>query len=106
MKKNTKRLQEWKERYEQAREEYKKEMSAMERRQQIYDGDNTIYDVEGRPTKRKATHVRNIGFEMVETQVDSNIPAPKVTAETMTADRRFSFAMARNRKPRKISSST
>ena len=80
MKKNKERLQEWKERYEQAREEYKKEMSAMERRQKIYDGDNTIYDVEGRPTKRKATHVRNIGFEMVETQVDSNIPAPKVTA--------------------------
>ena len=80
MKKNKERLQQWKERYEQAREEYKQEMSAMERRQKIYDGDNTIYDVEGRPTKRKATHVRNIGFEMVETQVDSNIPAPKVTA--------------------------
>ena len=80
MRKNTKRLQEWKERYEQARDDYREEMEKMDRRQKIYDGDNTIYDVEGRATKRKATHVRNIGFEMVETQVDSNIPAPKVTA--------------------------
>ena len=80
MKKSNKRLQEWKERYEQARDDYRDEMERMDRRQKIYDGDNTIYDVEGRPTKRKATHVRNLGAEMVETQVDSNIPAPKVTA--------------------------
>ena len=33
-------------------------------------------------------------------------PAPKVTAETITALRRLSFAMARNKKPRKMISST
>lgn len=80
MRKDKKRLEEWKERYETARDEYEAEMEAMTRRQAIYDGDNTIYTPDGKVAKKKASHVRNLAFEMVETQVDSTIPVPKVTA--------------------------
>lgn len=80
MKKDKKQLALWQERYDTAEKEYRTEQEAMLRRQEIYDGTRTIYSPDGTEAKKKATHVRNMGMEMVETQVDSTIPMPKVTA--------------------------
>ena len=73
-------LEQWKDRYEMAAQEYKTEQEEMVRRQKLYDGDRTIYAPDGKPAKKKASHVRNMAFEMVETQVDSTVCQPKVTA--------------------------
>lgn len=80
MKKNSKKVELWKERYAVAAQEYKAEQEAMERRQKAYDGTHEIYGPDGKKAKKSATHVRNMAKELVETQVDSSIPAPKVTA--------------------------
>ena len=52
----------------------------MQRREDIVDGSHVIMTPDGTAAKKKATHVRNVAFEVVESQVDSNIPQPKVTA--------------------------
>lgn len=80
MKKDKKQLALWQERYETAAGEYRTEQDAMLRRQEIYDGTHRIYSPDGAVAKKMASHVRNMGMELVETQVDSSIPAPKVTA--------------------------
>lgn len=70
----------WQERFEKAENEYKAERDRMDHRERRLDGEGVILDKNGQPAKEQATHVRNLCFEIVETQVDSNIPQPKVTA--------------------------
>lgn len=74
-------LKMWQDRLETAREAIMPELNRMGKRESIYDGDPTIYAPDGSVAKKgKATHVRNVGFELIEAQVESDIPAPKVTA--------------------------
>ena len=71
----------WQDRLETAREAIMPELNRMGKRESIYDGDPTIYAPDGSVAKKgKATHVRNVGFELIEAQVESDIPSPKVTA--------------------------
>lgn len=63
----------YKERYEKARAAYTNELDAFERRQKQYDGDKDLGG--GRAVKT----VWNITAELIESQIDSNIPKPKVT---------------------------
>lgn len=75
------KLQTWQDRLETAKEAIMPELNAMGKRESIYDGDHTIYAPDGSVAKKgKATHVRNMGFELIEAQVESDIPTPKVTA--------------------------
>ena len=75
------KLKTWQDRLETAREAIMPELNRMGKRESIYDGDPTIYAPDGSVAKKgKATHVRNVGFELIEAQVESDIPAPKVTA--------------------------
>ena len=75
------KLKMWQDRLETAREAIMPELNRMGKRESIYDGDPTIYAPDGSVAKKgKATHVRNVGFELIEAQVESDIPAPKVTA--------------------------
>lgn len=74
------RLQLWQERFEKAEADYKPERELMDHREARLDGQGIILGTDGKPAKEQATHVRNLCFEIVETQVDSNIPQPKVTA--------------------------
>lgn len=75
------KLKMWQDRLETAREAIQPELNRMGKRESIYDGDPTIYAPDGSVAKKgKATHVRNVGFELIETQVESDIPSPKVTA--------------------------
>lgn len=70
----------WQERLQLAESAYQSEQARMTRREELVDGSHTILDENGKKAQKQATHVRNICFEIVETQVDSNIPQPKVTA--------------------------
>lgn len=75
------KLKMWQDRLETAREAIMPELNRMGKRESIYDGDPAIYAPDGSVAKKgKATHVRNVGFELIEAQVESDIPAPKVTA--------------------------
>ncbi len=75
------KLKMWQDRLETAKEAIMPELNRMGKRESIYDGDPTIYAPDGSVAQQgKATHVRNVGFELIETQVESDIPSPKVTA--------------------------
>lgn len=70
----------WQERLRLAEAAYAAEQSRMSRREELLEGSHAILDANGQKARKQATHVRNVCFEIVETQVDSNIPQPKVTA--------------------------
>ncbi len=75
------KLKTWQDRLETAKEAIMPELNRMGKRESIYDGAPTIYAPDGSVAQQgKATHVRNVGFELIETQVESDIPSPKVTA--------------------------
>ena len=75
------KLKTWQDRLETAKEAIGPELNAMGKRESIYDGDPTIYKPDGSVAEKgKASHVRNVAFEVVEAQVESDIPTPKVTA--------------------------
>ena len=75
------KLQQWKERLQTAREAIQPKLDRMGKRERIYEGDPTIYKPDGSVAERgQATHVRNMAFELIEAQVESDIPTPKVTA--------------------------
>lgn len=75
------KLQLWQERLALAETAIAGERARMLRREKQYEGDHTIYAPDGSVAADSlASHVRNVSFEVIETQVDSTIPAPKVTA--------------------------
>lgn len=86
MKQDEKKLRLWQDRLTAAENAIEGERARMQKREKLYEGDHTIYGTGGRAQAdgeggiSEATHVRNVCFEMVETQVDSSIPSPKVTA--------------------------
>ncbi len=77
------KLETWKERLAQATIAYDGQRSKMDRREALYRGEKSIKAVT-RNGKDKSgdevPHIRNICAELIEAQVDSSIPAPKVTA--------------------------
>lgn len=54
--------------------------AALRRQEELLRGRRGITAPEGGPAKKQAVHSRNLVQELVESQVDSNIPQPKVTA--------------------------
>ncbi len=79
------KLEIWQQRLADSNAEYSGEYTRMDQREQIYNGSNVIKPMVPGDTKRdggprKTSHVRNIVFENIETQVSSTIPQPKVTA--------------------------
>ena len=77
---NRERLAQWQERLAESNREFSTEVEKMNRREQLYQGDKTLTPiVEGDTAGTKATHVRNVIFEIIESQVNSNLPMPKVT---------------------------
>lgn len=78
----TRKLDEWKGKLERARVSYERELSRINRREELYKGDRKV---NGNPNSNKASsklavNVRNIAYELVESQIDSAIPAPRVLA--------------------------
>ena len=80
MKKRDKdRLRLWQDRLRRANAAYEPELSKMDGREELYQGCNRIRPIVCTARKRETPHVRNLCAELVESQVDSNIPQPKVT---------------------------
>ena len=71
----------WQKRLPDSDTAYSPEVLKMDEREQLYNGDRKLKPlVEGDDKNQTATHVRNIIFENIESQISSAIPPPKVTA--------------------------
>lgn len=83
MKRNLEYWKDWAGRNESA---YQKEYERMDKRESLYRGEVreidplTERDTERDGSKRKVVHLRNIIAELIESEVNSVIPQPKVTA--------------------------
>ena len=73
--KQTKDLEKWQGRLASARSAYSAELDKMRKREAMYYGSHEIIN-----GKKQATNVRNAVYELIESQVDTSVPQPKVTA--------------------------
>lgn len=80
MKKDRKKLELWQSRLTTNETAYAGELGKMDERERLYNGSRTITPVVKSDKKTEAAHVRNICAEIIEAQVSSEIPQPKVTA--------------------------
>ena len=76
---SNKKLDMWQGRLRRNDAAYSAEEARMDRREELYQGSNHIAPLTDKARKKKTPHVRNICAELIESQVDSNIPQPKVT---------------------------
>lgn len=74
------KLQYWQGKYSQCEAAYSSERRRMDWRQALYDGTNIIKDNNGNDSQEKSSNTYNFTLEMIESQIDSSIPMPKVTA--------------------------
>lgn len=79
-KQDEQKLRFWQERLSVNESAYEDEQARMTLREELYAGSSTIRAIVAKDQKTETPHVRNICAELIEAQVDSNIPAPKVTA--------------------------
>lgn len=84
----------WKEWVERNEKAYQDQVDRMDRREALYQGDVreieplTARDTERNGDKRETSHLRNIICENIESEVNSSIPQPKVTARRKQDERR------------------
>ncbi len=69
------KLEKWQGRLASARSAYSAELNKMRKREKMYYGSHEIIN-----GKKQATNVRNAVYELIESQVDTSVPQPKVTA--------------------------
>ena len=78
-----KKLKKWQGKFENSKSKYQDELDRMEIQKKYYIGDR---HVKGNPNKtsgyasKMSINVRNIAYELIESQIDPSIPMPKVTA--------------------------
>ena len=76
-----KKLLDWQSKYETAKTKYADARSNMSTYENYYEGDKKISNISGTGYAAKgAINVRNIVYELIESQVDVSVPMPKVTA--------------------------
>jgi len=77
-----KKLNKWSTRLESAKNAYADTRKTMKKYTGYYEGDRSVQPNAnlGQPVTKQATNVRNIVYELIESQVDSSIPMPKVRA--------------------------
>ena len=73
-------LKKWQDRLRNNRSEYENELNKMAERDALYNGTKQISGIDGKAAK-KSNYVRNIVGEIIEAEVDSTIPLPKVSAK-------------------------
>ena len=74
------KLEMWQEKLSRYDEAFSRERLQMDEREEIYRGRSRIDELVDGDVVRSTPHVRNIAAELIEAQVDANIPQPKVTA--------------------------
>ena len=74
------KLRIWQERLAKNQAAFDGEVAKMDAREELYRGSDALRAMVRGDRKDKTPHVRNICAELIEAQVDSNIPQPKVTA--------------------------
>lgn len=78
-----KKLEDWKEKYSKSRNAYETQLERMRNQSALYNGDaftRRSKNKGGGVSSKLSENVRNIVYELLETEVDSSIPMPKVTA--------------------------
>ena len=75
-----KKLNKWKSKLEKARQAYGEELARIDRRDELYNGTRKMAGNpnSSRPSTKLSVNVRNITYELIESQVDSSIPSPRV----------------------------
>ena len=73
------KLTKWQQRFDEAKGEYNSELDNMTVRDDYYNGNKDIYAPDGTVALKQASNIRNIVFELIESQVESTFPTPKVT---------------------------
>ena len=77
-----KKLKKWQSKYENAKTKYQDELDNMEIQKKYYLGDRHVKVNPNKSTgyaNKVSINVRNIVYELIESQIDSSIPMPKVT---------------------------
>lgn len=74
------KLQLWQNRLAVNQTAYEREIQKMDQQELLYRGDRKVEPVVEEDSRESTPHVRNICFELTESQVSSSIPNPKVTA--------------------------
>lgn len=75
-----KKLDKWRSKLETARIAYANTLKAIKTNENMYNGTREVLDMHENVTNKEACNVRNIVYELIESQVDSSVPMPKVTA--------------------------
>lgn len=76
------KLAEWQKRLSESDEYWDSERTKMDQREALFNGTNVLkpmVDAEKDSGTKKTSHVRNIVFENIESQISASIPQPKVT---------------------------
>lgn len=79
-KKDMSRLKLWQDRLARNEAAYAAEEGAMDAREALYQGEKKLTQIVRGEKKKETPHVRNLCAELIEAQVSSSIPQPKVTA--------------------------
>lgn len=79
-KKENRVLEKWHARYEEARAAYADQLEKFRIEEQEYDGSDRILAKPGRKKAANASAARNVVYELIETEVETAVPRPKVKA--------------------------
>ena len=79
-KRDSERLELWQQRLQNNMSRYQTELDRMDRREELYNGSRRVEPMVKKDKTTKTPYVRNICSEIIESQINSNIPMPKVTA--------------------------
>lgn len=77
---NREKLEYWQGKLKEAEAAYEDELARMDEREKLYRGDDKIKAMVENDTAQSVPYVRNICAELIESQIDSTIPLPKVSA--------------------------
>ena len=81
------KIHEWEKKLNNALSYYQSTLDKIDDNFAAYRGTRPIYGSNGKKAKKQTTSVRKVVFELIETQVDSSIPQPKVTSVKGNIDR-------------------
>lgn len=75
------KLFEWQARFDDAKNRYYPVVEEILDNREAYNGTRAIKSPTGRDAKKQTSNVRKVCFELIEAQIDSNIPMPKVMSK-------------------------